>query len=463
MAISCGFFNSLYDPSGQPDRLYGAEEISRLFDGLIIDGVYEHIGNAFAVHAVEGHMAITVGSGRCWFNHTWLYNDAIIRFGLDAAYELLNRYDSVVVEIDSSVEVRNATIKIIRGEGSANPVPPTLVNNAYVHQYRLANIYVAADSDIITDSNIEYLVGRGETPYITAPLTIINADEHFRKWDAELDEFVSSKTEEADTAITTKTTELNTFIMTKTAEFDAWFDVIKDILDESTAGHLQSEIEALNKLVANLQPNLIPFPYSDRMSKTINGITFTVNVDGSVTADGTASADAIFRLSSTSEDIPKLVDGETYTMCANVEDDDCIIEMFRATPATIKIGGKATLTFTYVNSDNNTNIYIYVKSGKTVNNVVFKPILVKGTVSPTEYKRYTNPYEKPTDGIPKTDLASDVQTSLGKADTAIQSADLPNASVAQATKWNGYSIWVGTQAQYTALTSKSSQTIYFTT
>lgn len=33
-------------------------------------------------------------------------------------------------------------------------------------------------------------------------------------------------------------------------------------------------------------------------------------------------------------------------------------------------------------------------------------------------------YEKPSTGIPKTDLASDVQVSLGKADTALQSSDL---------------------------------------
>ena len=35
-------------------------------------------------------------------------------------------------------------------------------------------------------------------------------------------------------------------------------------------------------------------------------------------------------------------------------------------------------------------------------------------------------YAKPSNGIPKTDLASAVQTSLGKADTAIQSSDLTN-------------------------------------
>ena len=43
----------------------------------------------------------------------------------------------------------------------------------------------------------------------------------------------------------------------------------------------------------------------------------------------------------------------------------------------------------------------------------------------TKYDNYqsqiTSKYTKPTTGIPKTDLASDVQTSLGKADSALQS------------------------------------------
>lgn len=36
-------------------------------------------------------------------------------------------------------------------------------------------------------------------------------------------------------------------------------------------------------------------------------------------------------------------------------------------------------------------------------------------------EKYTGTYSKPSNGIPKTDLASAVQTSLGKADTALQS------------------------------------------
>ena len=47
-------------------------------------------------------------------------------------------------------------------------------------------------------------------------------------------------------------------------------------------------------------------------------------------------------------------------------------------------------------------------------------------VTASDITTWNNKYTKPSGGIPKTDLASAVQTSLGKADTAIQSSDLTN-------------------------------------
>ena len=48
-------------------------------------------------------------------------------------------------------------------------------------------------------------------------------------------------------------------------------------------------------------------------------------------------------------------------------------------------------------------------------------------------------YTKPSDGIPKTDLASDVQTSLGKADTALQEhQSLANYQTNAITDTGGY-------------------------
>ena len=42
--------------------------------------------------------------------------------------------------------------------------------------------------------------------------------------------------------------------------------------------------------------NLLPFPYADGMTKTTNGITFTVNTDRSITCTGTAINQAFFNL-----------------------------------------------------------------------------------------------------------------------------------------------------------------------
>lgn len=47
--------------------------------------------------------------------------------------------------------------------------------------------------------------------------------------------------------------------------------------------------------------------------------------------------------------------------------------------------------------------------------------VTENTVSGWGFTKNTGTYSKPSTGIPKTDLASAVQTSLGKADTALQS------------------------------------------
>lgn len=47
--------------------------------------------------------------------------------------------------------------------------------------------------------------------------------------------------------------------------------------------------------------------------------------------------------------------------------------------------------------------------------------ITESTVSGWGFTKNTGTYSKPSNGIPKTDLSSDVQTSLGKADTALQS------------------------------------------
>lgn len=76
-----------------------------------------------------------------------------------------------------------------------------------------------------------------------------------------------------------------------------------------------------------------------------------------------------------------------------------------------KVEGKGLSTNDY--TDEEKNKLASIAEGATVVN--------ESTVSGWGFSKTTGTYSKPDDGIPATDLSSSVQTSLGKADTALQS------------------------------------------
>lgn len=161
MAITYGFYNSVAG-----DRVYDAVDLSSIFDGIITDGVFESIGNKLIPVAGTG-MQVVVGSGRAWFNRTWTLNDADLPLSIAASDPILDRIDTVVLEVDSSVGVRANTIKVIQGTPGALAVPPTLVETAEVHQHPLAHVAVGFGVTSITTGKITVLVDSPQCPFVT--------------------------------------------------------------------------------------------------------------------------------------------------------------------------------------------------------------------------------------------------------------------------------------------------------
>lgn len=135
--------------------------------------------------------------------------------------------------------------------------------------------------------------------------------------------------------------------------------------------------------------NLITYPYYSK-SNTINGITWTVNDDGTVTANGTATKESAFNVVNpygvkarkTLELNQKYVlsDGtsdkaKTYTQFVR----------FNASTNTYDYAISSRAGYnTWTASDKNLLSYgirLIVANGATVNNVTFKPMLEIGTVS----------------------------------------------------------------------------------
>lgn len=210
MAVTYGFYNSL-----NKDRVYNAEQMSSIFNGIITDGVFASIGGSLMPIAGTG-MQVVVKTGKCWFNSTWTLNDALLPLDIPAADVSLTRIDAVVVEINSAVSTRANTIKVIKGTPSANPAKPTLANTETLHQYALGYVTVNAGATSITADKIEVNVGKSTCPFITSVLQQTDITALFNQWDA---------------------------------EFNTWFANVQAQLSGNVAANLQRQIDANRNLI----------------------------------------------------------------------------------------------------------------------------------------------------------------------------------------------------------------------
>lgn len=213
MSVTSGFFNSL-----NGDRKYNAQQMSALFDGLINDGVFATIGSAFEINATAGNN-LTIGIGRAWFNHVWVYNDALLPIVIDDSEMILNRIDAIVIEINNTEDVREGRILIIRGTPASDPVRPTLIKEDGVYQYPLAYVNVRAGSSSITQADITNMVGSGDTPYVTGILEVRDIENIVAQWES---------------------------------QFIQWMDSLEDILDGDVAANLANRILELEEQFQDL-------------------------------------------------------------------------------------------------------------------------------------------------------------------------------------------------------------------
>lgn len=165
MAFTFGFYNSL-----NHDRRYDSISISKIFDGLITDGIYATVGNKFKVTLSTNDNEVVVGSGRAWFDHTWNLNDSdMILTGLES-HEIFDRWDAIILDINSDNEYRDNSIKWIYGTAAGSPTKPELINTTAHHQYPLAYIYRRANT-VIAASDITNTIGTDACPYCAGLLT----------------------------------------------------------------------------------------------------------------------------------------------------------------------------------------------------------------------------------------------------------------------------------------------------
>ena len=212
MAVISGFFDAEITQTG-PDRLYGTEDFSAIFDGIISDGIFEKFPDSvynattkkwepFKVipseNAVTDHLEVLVQPGRAWFNGTWTLNDSNASVSIDLRNAVNPRIDGIYLKVDK--DARENKIEVVKGsETNVNPVPTIPADlDGHYYYYLIARVYVkpaagdvSADTQIVAD-DIENFIGEDYgTPYakskindptITTEAIIANIDKQFKAY-----------------------------------------------------------------------------------------------------------------------------------------------------------------------------------------------------------------------------------------------------------------------------------------
>lgn len=191
---------------------------------------------------------------------------------------------------------------------------------------------------------------------------------------------------------------------------------IKPMIEKGEAATEYVPYNLSNVTVSRCGKNLLAYPY-DSTPKYINhpvgaaGINFTDNGDGTITANGTATARAQFLIYSSEK--PRVLKKGTYFLSGVPEGASSNGYSFYFSVGRTYEEGKAfTLT-----KDTEIYLNISIEKGVTVNNLVFKPQLEVGSIA-TEYEPYTK-----TDYTPNADGTVEGVKSISPYMTLV--ADVP--------------------------------------
>jgi len=216
MAITYGFYNSLNN-----DRVYNATDFTKIFDGVIQDGVFQTIGDHFQVTQTNGTSSTCyVKTGKAWLDHTYTVNDAIMTLNFDVVTVTeQSRIDAVVIDIN--LDARTNNIIVVKGTASTSPEKPTLINTTNHKQYALAYITIkGSESSYIKDGNIENNVGSNNNvdpthpvlPYVIGAMQVVSPTDIVNQLEAQITD---------------------------------WFDNMKGQITEDAAMNLQNEMDEL--------------------------------------------------------------------------------------------------------------------------------------------------------------------------------------------------------------------------
>lgn len=218
-------------------REYTASDLYKLIALLVGNGIY---ANELAPTATNEDMSITHGAGHAWINGVAYTNSTPFVLDIATADGSLNRYDSLMLRLNLSLNEVYATI--VQGAYAANPTPPACTRNAETFDLKICDIYVPAGCMKITQAQIvDTRLDSSVCGVPVFPVEHMDMTSYYRQISTDLLNF--RKKEEADFAAWAKEQE-----DTNMAAMDALVEAVRNTSDESR-DEILNLLSQLNELV----------------------------------------------------------------------------------------------------------------------------------------------------------------------------------------------------------------------
>ena len=286
-----------YENDGTPvyDRAISSEPLRNLLHKLFTDGILPDVSTNLQVVAGSG-MNVVVKAGFAIVQGCLKLEENDRTLALQASNTTNDRIDTVVLRLNSNDDQRYCDLYIREGTPASNPTRPNLVRSDSVYELGLADIFVTKTITSITQSKI--------------------TDTRFEK---ERCGVISSLSEYDTTTIYNQVQfDLKEFKATEQADFLAWYENIKNILDENVAGHLQAEIDDINtKKQEKLIKTTITLDSNWTMETDLNYYIKKIAISG-ITKDTVAIVDVAnegrnsWWIEVWTNDWSKIIGAETY-------------------------------------------------------------------------------------------------------------------------------------------------------
>lgn len=267
-----------YDEHGWPqlDRAVTSEVLRQIYKRYFTNGVFGiSDSTCFQVSVATGGAGLSIAPGACQIQGATGYEENAVTLEITPNSSNLPRIDTVVARLNDNSDYRSIYFDILEGTPAVTPTAPALTQSDSIWELGLCNIARAANSSVITNSNItDTRADSSRCGYVTTIQQLDTASlyQQFQAYIQEvqdaLDAADATYNETAQNYLTTLETTgdaqladitqaFHAYAAVTEEEFNNWLASIRDILDEDVAGHLQNEIDEHEDRLALLEQMVI--------------------------------------------------------------------------------------------------------------------------------------------------------------------------------------------------------------